>query len=1319
MAVYRLHLLAASLHIEDTPVSYQAAFGPDVRVRLAYNQRESDQPTSLDFTNFGPQSVSNWVSYLTDNPSNSSANVSLRKPGGGGEVHTGFNSTTQKFAIERKTAAVLARLTSNTYKKVYPDGREEYYEQYIGTTGSQRRVFLSRIKDAEGREVTLGYDSTYPTRLHQIVDATGLATVFHYDYSGEPYLVTSIEDPYGRESTFTYSTVASKLRLQSTEDPYGIVSSFGYSTAGEITSLTTPYGTTTFALSEPYVNRTSGLFRFIESTDPLGQKERVEYNNNATTTGVSVGLEAPLPNSSKVNYSTDYNNYRNTFYWDKLAMKLAPGDYLKAHRYHWLHLSSNTDTSILESELPALETRTFYNYAGQSSPVWVGTLAFPSTVARVVKDANNADQTQVTKREYNTLGNLTKVIDPLGRETLTEYATNGVDVTAVKQRTGTSGGSAVWTTRSSLTYGTGAPPHQPTAIMDGAGQTTQFTYTSLGQIATVQNPKSETTTYTYETSTSSPAYGRVLSVTGDVPGGNSAFTYDSFGRVATVATTDGASLSYDYDDLDRVRGITYPDGSDEQFEYDDHSLVASKDREGRWTRHMYNPLRERVLTQDPAYRKTQFQWCRCGQLRRFVDGNGNVTEWQRDERSRVKKKIEANGTYATYTYDPSGRPSTEVDAMSRTVTYKYAVDDRVTKNDYSDTATPDVLYAYDTWYPRLTSRQDGAGTTTFTYHANGSSTLGAGQVALINGPLADDTQKHTYDALGRLKKLEIVDDATQSTASYSEDLTFDARARVSGVLNTLGTTTYAFAGQSGRPTTVTYPNGMQVLYDYFGSTGDYLLKQIKNLSSGTTPTVISQFDYTYKQDRSIASWTVNQGSDATTWSFGYDAARQLTSASRGDGGVTVEANSYGYDPAGNRIQVGTASTAPKNYEVNNLNQLLTERDHGRTAFAGVVDEPATVTVNGKPAKVRSTDGGAPFRFEAPVDLDAGANTVTVQATDGENNTATKTYAVTTTGNAKKFEYDANGNLRYEKQPNGTVIREYRWDQQNRLVRVLEGTHESIYEYDGESKRVRIKELTSSVETKNETFLWCGARLCQKRSAAGTSVLRNYFQRGFEESGSKYFYTSDHLRSVREVVGSDGTTIELRTLYEPWGGRVDTGTGVLSDVGFGGYHYDRSTGLSLTWYRAYDYKIGRWLSRDPAGIRGSTNLYRYVANQVVSEIDPFGLWDPVGPVPPFDGFAELGRALAEFWERYRDMRDANWKDSDKYFHCMANCSAANSGDEYGAYLVSEGRELTDQYFKGDSLSACNADRDANERGRRGGDCQAQCGGYRPDGLPPQY
>lgn len=1203
MATYQFHILAASLHIEDTPTGYNAAVGPDVRVRLAYNQREVGQPASIDLTSFGPQFVSNWISYLIDNTTNSAANVTLRKRGGGSEIHSNFNATTQAFGIERKTASVLYRLTSNTYKKVYPDGRQEYYEQYIGSSGTQRKVFLSRIVDPQGNAVNVEYDSTYPTRIHQIIDATGLPTVFRYDYVGEPYLVTGIEDPYGRTSTFSYASVAGKVRLQSTQDPYGIVSSFSYSGAGEVVSMTTPYGTTTFNLSAPYVS--TGLFRYIEATDPLGQKERIEYNVDTTLTGVPAFLESPYPSSSVVNFQTSYNNYRNSFYWDKLRMKLAPGQHLKAHRYHWLHSVADTSTSILESEIPPLEGRIFYNYPGQTDPIFQGTLAVPSVIARVVKDAQGNNLTQATKYEYNAQGNVTKKTDPVGRETLTEYALNGTDIVAVKQRTGTSGGQPVWTTISTFAYASGTPPHRPSSMTDGAGRTTQYTYSSTGQVETIENPKGEVTSFTYETNTASAAYGRVLSITGDVAGGNRTFTYDGYGRVRTITDSEGYTVTYDYDSLDRMRTTTYPDGSFEQFEYEDHSLVASRDRQGRWTRHMYNGLMERVLTQDPSLRTTQFQWCRCGKLRRFVDGNGNMTEWERDERSRVRKKTYADGSFESYAYDYSGRLLSEVDPMGRTVAYQYTIDDRISKKDYSDTSTPDVTYAYDTWFPRVASRQDGVGTTTFTYHPYGTSTDGAGQPALVNGPFSDDTLKHTYDELGRLKKLEVVDDATQAIASYSEVFTFDARNRVSNVQNNLGNTTYAFVGQSNRPSTVNYANGMQTLYDYYGASGDFLLKQIKHLTAGPNPNVISQFDYTYTPNRSIATWAIDQGSGTKTWSFGYDSSRQLTSAELRDATPTLlESNTYYFDKAGNRVQVGTGTTAPRNYDVNKLNQLLTERDFGATTFAGVVDEPAKVSVNGHPAKVLSTDGGAPYRFEAVVELDAGANTVTVEATDGQNNVATKSYSVTTSGDSKKYEYDGNGNLRYEKQPNGTVLKEYRWDQQNRLVKELHGTHESVYEYDGESRRVRIKELENSVETKNETFIWCGSRICQKRS--GSTVVRSYFKEGFEQSGTTdYFYTHDHLGSVHEVVGSDGTTIASRLSYDPWGKVTETGSGALTDFAYTGHYFDRSSELSLALFRGYSPLLGRWMSRDPMGLAGGLNLYGYVSNGPIDFVDPSG------------------------------------------------------------------------------------------------------------------
>ncbi len=89
-----------------------------------------------------------------------------------------------------------------------------------------------------------------------------------------------------------------------------------------------------------------------------------------------------------------------------------------------------------------------------------------------------------------------------------------------------------------------------------------------------------------------------------------------------------------------------------------------------------------------------------------------------------------------------------------------------------------------------------------------------------------------------------------------------------------------------------------------------------------------------------------------------------------------------------------------------------------------------------------------------------------------------------------------------------------------------------------------------------------------------------------------------------------------------------------------------------------------------------------------------------------------------------MRDANTIGADKYFHCMANCQAAREGEggRDAAKIISEGRELTDQYIKGDRRSDCDADRAANKQGRDGNPntpCSQVCGSLRPNGLNPRY
>jgi hypothetical protein len=94
-----------------------------------------------------------------------------------------------------------------------------------------------------------------------------------------------------------------------------------------------------------------------------------------------------------------------------------------------------------------------------------------------------------------------------------------------------------------------------------------------------------------------------------------------------------------------------------------------------------------------------------------------------------------------------------------------------------------------------------------------------------------------------------------------------------------------------------------------------------------------------------------------------------------------------------------------------------------------------------------------------------------------------------------------------------------------------------------------------------------------------------------------------------------------------------------------------------------------------------------------------------------------------WKQYQEMRDANTIGADKYFHCVAHCNATSLGDigEFISDMFGELREWLDENVKGDPRAACDADREANKRGRRGAgkNCKEECAALRPRGLSNEY
>ncbi|KAM8968018.1 serum amyloid A protein [Sarcophilus harrisii] len=94
--------------------------------------------------------------------------------------------------------------------------------------------------------------------------------------------------------------------------------------------------------------------------------------------------------------------------------------------------------------------------------------------------------------------------------------------------------------------------------------------------------------------------------------------------------------------------------------------------------------------------------------------------------------------------------------------------------------------------------------------------------------------------------------------------------------------------------------------------------------------------------------------------------------------------------------------------------------------------------------------------------------------------------------------------------------------------------------------------------------------------------------------------------------------------------------------------------------------------------------------------------------------EAGQGAGDMWRAYRDMREANFKNSDKYFHARGNYDAARRGPggAWAAKVISDGRESL-QF--GSSGKDSDADQYANEWGRSGKDPNH----FRPRGLDPKY
>ena len=1213
MPGYSVYTMAVSLHITDSPVGYIPPVGPSVYTTVSYNQYEANQLSGFQYANFGPLWNSSWLAYIIVDPN--SQNAYVHTPGGGTTTfaYSSFNSSTTTYGANQRGQSTLQKVSATNYIQHFPDGSSAIYS----VPDASGNVFYKQGIDAKGNAVTLHYaieadpNAPYPMQLSSISDAMGQVTQFSYELPDNApshtnkYLVTKVTDPFLRSATFGYTVINSAYQLTSITDVIGMTSTFGYQ-GSSVNSLTTPYGTTAFTFSSLPNDST---VRVLEVADPYGAKERWESWINPSPTNYS---EPVTPTG--MNVTNMYLYYRNTFYWDKKAMVDDPSHaYTNATIFHWLHTPAGLASHTLESIKRPRENRVWFNYPGQSSSILEGTSDRPTAVGRVL---DNGD-TQLYQYQYSADNTeIVKFIDPSGRTTFYDYDTNGIDLLTTKQSTGTST-SVVLEKR---IYDINYPPHCPKQVINASGRATTFEYDGQGRVLTATNAKSEKTTYSYTrpNSNAGPIDGYLYSITGPVSGATSSYTYDALGRLLTSTDSENYTVSFQYDSLNRVTKTTYFDAASSadrsytQNIYDRLDVAWTRNRLGKWTHRFYDSLRHLVAEQDPLGRITNYGYCLCGAMTSMTDAAGNVTQWAQDIQGRKISKTFPDGSQTVFSYEnTTSRLKAVTDALGQSTGYTYYDDNNPYQTVYTGAAhsSPTVTLSYDPVYNRVTTMVDGTGTITYGYglYSTYSSyatpvpiTTGAGMITSEskagNSGFASYAVTYGYDEIGRENSCSVDGSANQSTIAY------DTLGRVSNVINPLGNFGYDYISPtSSKVSTIFLGNesGLRTSFVYDTNLqSDRRLLTINNLSpSGAN---ISRFDQGYDAMGNVIAWTQQADSQAAQkYNLTYDAANQLVSALLTDATPNqslLKTYTYGYDSAANRTSVQNDSVVTKTAP-NPLNQITSTSAGGLMRFAGILSEPATVTVGGNPAQVNGST------FAGYASVAGGTNTVPIVATNRAGLTTTNNYQVQVSSPASSYpSYDSDGNM-----TNDGIGRTFEWDAANRLTAInyTSTSNRSELAYDGMSRCMQITEKSGGNVVSVKSFVWCGGepKPCEERNITN-GVVKRFYTQGEQINGSNFYALRDHLGSLRELTDNAGV-VHARYSYDAYGQLSKISGDVDSDFGFTSLYFHQASGLHFALRRAYDAGSGRWLSRDPIGERGGINLYAYCFN------DPVDFWDPSG------------------------------------------------------------------------------------------------------------
>ncbi|HEY1686274.1 MAG TPA: RHS repeat-associated core domain-containing protein [Tepidisphaeraceae bacterium] len=519
----------------------------------------------------------------------------------------------------------------------------------------------------------------------------------------------------------------------------------------------------------------------------------------------------------------------------------------------------------------------------------------PTTLVRNSDGTYTVTESDGSKEIFNSDGSLNSFVDANGNQT-TVTLTNGY-VTALTNPLGQV------TTINRTSTG------MVSSIVEPNGQTESFTYDSDDNLTSVTTPYG-TTTYTY----ADPTSHEVTNIL-NADGTQQNYTYDSFGRINTESSTNGADqITFTYDSLGNE---TVTDALNRSYFLErqaDGSIASITDALGNISSMAAGNIAAPSSETDSQGVSTLFGTNSNGDITSITQATGATITLNYNSSHQLVSVVDPDNNTTTFTYDANGNLLISTDAASATTTYTYTA-----LGLLQSTTTPAgrvINNSYNAQGELVGQTFSDGSSDTYAYNSNG-------EISAATNSFGTDTL--TYDSAGRLTEVTYPDGlsltytynssgqliSTTDQSGFVTNYAYTPQGQLDLVTDSTGATEVAYTyDASGHVIRADEGNGTYTLYGY---DADARINSVVNY--GADGQVQSSYTYTYDGDGRVSSMTTLAG----TATYTYDAAGQLISAAL-PGGETL---TWIYDAAGNIISQTDTSAGTTTFTTNKLNEYTT------------------------------------------------------------------------------------------------------------------------------------------------------------------------------------------------------------------------------------------------------------------------------------------------------------------------------------------------------------------------------------------------------------